>query len=60
MFWSKACKRCSGDVFLNNDHYGHYVSCIKCGAVIVESEDNIPLTSIIEILEGIESEKQLA
>ncbi len=60
MFWSKACKRCSGDVYLNNDIYGHYVSCIQCGAVIVDSEDNIPLASIIEILEGIESEQQPA
>ncbi len=60
MFWSKACKRCRGDVHLNNDIYGHYVSCIQCGAVIVDSEDKIPLASIIEKLDGIEGEMQPA
>ena len=29
----KGCKRCGGDLFLERDSYGAYVSCIQCGAV---------------------------
>lgn len=29
----KRCKRCGGNLCLERDEYGAYVSCIQCGAV---------------------------
>jgi uncharacterized protein YbaR (Trm112 family) len=29
----KACPRCKGDLFLDEDHYGKYKSCIQCGYI---------------------------
>ena len=31
MIWLKACPKCRGDMVLDTDYYGHYVSCIQCG-----------------------------
>jgi hypothetical protein len=31
----KGCKRCSGDLFLEKDVDGVYVSCLQCGAVFL-------------------------
>ncbi len=31
MFWIKACPRCSGDLYVDNDQYGSFVSCLQCG-----------------------------
>ena len=28
----KGCKRCGGDLFLERDYEGVYVSCLQCGA----------------------------
>jgi hypothetical protein len=33
MVWLKACPRCKGDLFLDEDHYGKYKSCIQCGYI---------------------------
>jgi hypothetical protein len=30
--WLKSCPRCRGDLVLDSDFYGGYVSCIQCGA----------------------------
>ena len=32
MYWLKACKRCGGDLYVDNDRHGPFVSCIQCGA----------------------------
>ena len=32
----KGCKRCGGDLFLERDSEGLYVSCLQCGAVPVK------------------------
>ena len=29
---TKECSRCGGDLFLERDHYGTYITCIQCGA----------------------------
>jgi ribosomal protein L37AE/L43A len=29
----KGCKRCGGDLFLERDSDGVYVTCLQCGAV---------------------------
>ena len=31
MVWLKACPRCKGDLFLDEDHYGKFKSCAQCG-----------------------------
>ena len=28
----KGCKRCGGNLYLERDQFGIYVSCIQCGA----------------------------
>jgi predicted nucleic acid-binding Zn-ribbon protein len=33
----KGCKRCGGDLFLERDSEGLYVSCLQCGAILVKS-----------------------
>ena len=32
----KGCKRCGGDLFLERDSEGLYVSCLQCGAIPVK------------------------
>ena len=29
----KGCRRCSGDLFLERDSEGIYVTCLQCGAI---------------------------
>ena len=31
MFWLKACPRCQGDLYREEDLFGSYVACIQCG-----------------------------
>lgn len=31
MYWFKQCPRCSGDLVVENDQYGVFVSCMQCG-----------------------------
>ena len=31
----KGCKRCGGDLFLERDSEGTYLTCLQCGAVYV-------------------------
>jgi DNA-directed RNA polymerase subunit RPC12/RpoP len=31
----KGCKRCGGDLFLESDSEGVYISCLQCGAIYV-------------------------
>ncbi|MDO8569142.1 MAG: hypothetical protein Q7R57_10600 [Dehalococcoidales bacterium] len=35
---TKGCKRCGGNLSLERDEYGAYVTCIQCGAVWNEVE----------------------
>ncbi len=34
----KGCKRCGGDLFLEKDAYGPYISCLQCGAAYFRRE----------------------
>jgi DNA-directed RNA polymerase subunit RPC12/RpoP len=38
----KGCKRCGGDLFLERDSEGVYISCLQCSAVYVK----IPKSSV--------------
>ena len=31
MVWLKECPRCQGDLFLDQDFYGKFKTCIQCG-----------------------------
>jgi len=50
---SRGCQRCGGDLFLEQDEYGTYVSCIQCGAVHAEYSNqeykNFPPQQLVEI-----------
>jgi hypothetical protein len=41
MMWLKSCPRCRGDLVLDSDYYGQYVSCIQCGASLDKSQQGI-------------------
>jgi hypothetical protein len=41
MMWLKSCPRCRGDLVLDSDYYGNYVSCIQCGASLDRSQQSI-------------------
>ncbi len=34
----KGCRRCRGDVFLERDSEGEYISCLQCGAVYTKHD----------------------
>ncbi len=38
MMWLKSCPRCRGDLILDSDYYGHFVSCIQCGASLDKTQ----------------------
>jgi DNA-directed RNA polymerase subunit M/transcription elongation factor TFIIS len=41
MMWLKSCPKCRGDLVLDSDFYGHYVSCIRCGALLDKREQTV-------------------
>jgi len=38
MMWRKSCSRCRGDLVLDSDYHGPYVSCIQCGNVLSDQQ----------------------
>lgn len=53
---SQRCQRCGGNLYLDCDQYGVYISCIQCGAVydkytepeIRNSNSGLPVTVLKE------------
>ncbi len=54
MFWLKGCPRCCGDLHVDNDQYGSFVSCLQCGLnrqvcsdpgepLLIAAEPSLPL-----------------
>ena len=41
-FYFKACPRCQGDMYLDEDMYGSYRKCLQCGRIY-----EIPATSVM-------------
>jgi hypothetical protein len=39
MVWLGACPRCRGDLHLDHDYYGEFVSCLQCGGILNESQE---------------------
>jgi len=39
---TKGCKRCGGDLFLERDSEGTYISCLQCSAMYVKRLEPLP------------------
>lgn len=37
--WLKHCPKCGGDLYLDRDGDGQYVSCLQCGRMIYLDRD---------------------
>ncbi len=44
MYWLKGCEKCGGDLYLERDKFGSFVSCLQCGAVRSDLGDSVPST----------------
>lgn len=60
MVWFKECRKCGGDLYLKDDMYGSYVSCLQCGGVAVDFGEKAPSEDFIEALDATIAEKQSA
>lgn len=40
MFWLKACPRCHGDLYQEEDLFGSYVACLQCGRELNQFEES--------------------
>ncbi|GEM_PF-410347 len=38
MIWFKACPRCGGEISVEKDAYGTYLSCLQCGYCLSKEE----------------------
>ena len=47
------CHRCHGNLFIEQDEYGYFATCIQCGAVIGESIT--ASTSLPELVEHLKT-----
>jgi hypothetical protein len=47
---TKGCQRCGGDLFLEQDEYGVYISCIQCGGVHAEYSERDLSDSNLKLL----------
>ena len=39
MYWLKACRKCQGDLYKNEDSYGSILSCLQCSHYLTEGEE---------------------
>lgn len=51
---TKGCKRCGGDLFLERDSDGVYISCLQCGAVYNINRDEVG--PVVVVGSGVTSE----
>ncbi len=42
MYWLKGCDKCGGDLYLERDKFGSYVSCLQCGAIRLDFDERTP------------------
>ena len=60
MYWLKGCKKCGGDLYLEKDKFGSYVSCLQCGAIRLDFEEARPVSVGGNLLERRPDERQAA
>lgn len=41
IIWNRRCKRCHGNLAVEQDEYGSYLCCIQCGAVETEKPEPV-------------------
>lgn len=46
MITFRACPRCRGDLYREQDQYGAFDSCIQCGAAIDTVEDRVAVAPL--------------
>ena len=47
MYWLKGCDKCGGDLYLEKDRFGSYISCIQCGSERLDFEGPREAATII-------------
>jgi len=49
----KGCPKCHGDLYLNRDLYGRYVTCLQCGYMkdLVEGQQMAMRGPVVEVEE---------
>ncbi len=52
--WTKGCRRCGGDLSLEDDRYGAYIACLQCGAVQVDLAEQATVDASYKSLEMLE------
>ncbi len=40
MMWLGACPRCRGDLHLQSDCFGEFISCLQCGTILSQSQED--------------------
>ncbi len=60
MYWLKGCNKCGGDLYLERDKFGSYVSCLQCGAIRLDFEDTRPMSAVGNVLERRKDERHAA
>jgi hypothetical protein len=62
MMWRKSCSRCRGDLVLDSDYHGPYVSCIQCGNVLSDQQHRALLLRAKRVFpeESLGAERSLA
>lgn len=57
MLWLKACPRCEGDLVLEEDMFGSFVSCLQCGHILDKETMNELMTpKLIRSMPEVEKE----
>ena len=59
MYWMKGCGKCGGDLYLERDKFGSYVSCIHCGAVRLDFGGTVAAGAATEMLTPVRQERRI-
>ncbi len=52
IIWNKRCKRCHGNLAVEHDEYGTYLSCLQCGAVEIYAPEPVATRHSTPVLDG--------
>ena len=52
MYWLRGCTKCGGDLYLERDKFGSYVSCIQCGNIRLDFDVPVMETTARTVLGG--------
>ena len=60
MVWLKSCPRCGGDLYMEEAHFGSYVSCFQCGAAIADFDERAKASDVVEAMEVVVARTAIA